>query len=66
MWQNTITGAKRYSKIGRGQNSNGGQKDMMELRKYLNQENAVVMYGMNCNIGELASVMDWTAVDVPV
>lgn len=61
--ENTITGAKRYSKIGTGQNSKG-RKEEKALKKYLNQENAVVMYEMNCVIGGPAFVIDRTAVDV--
>ena len=64
-WENTITGAKRYSKIGTGQNSKSRIEEM-ELRMYLNQENALVRYEMTCEIGESAFIMDRTAVDVPV
>ena len=63
--ENTTTGAKRYSKIGTGQNSKS-RKDEIKPEKYLNQENAMVMYEMSCEIGEPEFVMDRIAVDVPV
>ena len=48
-----------------GQN-NKSRKEEIELEKYLNQENAVVMYEMNCEIGEPAFVMDRAVVELPL